>query len=69
MAATNAAVAEREKALDPLASPDITKARAAMEDAAFTRDRLRTVLPGCNRSSPKSKRRSTRRDGTPISNR
>ena len=45
MAATNAAVAEREKALDPLASPDITKARAAMEDAAFTRDRLRTVLP------------------------
>jgi hypothetical protein len=36
---------EREKALDPLASPDAAKARASMEDAAFTRDRLRTVLP------------------------
>ncbi len=40
-----AADAERERALDPLASPDVGKARAAMEDAAFTRDRLRTVLP------------------------
>jgi hypothetical protein len=36
---------ERVKALDPIASPDAAKARAAMEDAAFTRDRLRTVLP------------------------
>jgi Arm DNA-binding domain len=48
-AATNAAqvAAEAEpiKALDPVASPDAAKARAAMEDAAFTRDRLRTVLP------------------------
>jgi hypothetical protein len=35
----------RVKALDPIASPDPVKARAAMEDAAFTRDRLRTVLP------------------------
>jgi hypothetical protein len=33
------------KALDPIASPDAAKARAAMEDAAFTRERLRTVLP------------------------
>jgi hypothetical protein len=32
-------------ALDPIASPDPIKARAAMEDAAFTRDRLRTALP------------------------
>jgi hypothetical protein len=40
-----AAEAEREMALDPLASPDAAKARTAMEDAAFTRDRLRTVLP------------------------
>jgi hypothetical protein len=40
-----AAEAERETALDPLASPDAAKARTAMEDAAFTRDRLRTVLP------------------------
>ncbi len=30
---------------DPLASPDAAKARASMEDAAFTRDRLRNVLP------------------------
>jgi hypothetical protein len=36
---------ERVKALDPIASPDAAKARAAMEDAAFTRDRLRTMLP------------------------
>jgi hypothetical protein len=36
---------ERMRALDPVASPDAAKARAAMEDAAFTRDRLRTVLP------------------------
>jgi hypothetical protein len=41
------ATAERERvsALDPVASPDPVKARAAMEDAAFTRDRFRTVLP------------------------
>jgi hypothetical protein len=45
VAADKAAEAEREKALDPLASPDAAKARAAMEDAAFTRDRLRNVLP------------------------
>jgi hypothetical protein len=36
---------ERAKALDPALSPDAAKARAAMEDAAFMRDRLRTVLP------------------------
>ena len=40
-----AAEAERTKALDPVGSPDPIKARAAMEDAAFTRDRLRTALP------------------------
>jgi hypothetical protein len=45
VAADKAAEMEREKALDPLASPDAAKARASMEDAAFTRDRLRTVLP------------------------
>ena len=44
-AADAAAEEERVKALDPIASPDPAKARAAMEDAAFTRDRLRTVLP------------------------
>jgi hypothetical protein len=43
--ADTAAEAERIKAHDPIASPDPAKARAAMEDAAFTRDRLRTVLP------------------------
>jgi hypothetical protein len=45
IAADKAAEAEREKALDPLASPDAAKARAVMEEAAFVRDRLRTVLP------------------------
>jgi hypothetical protein len=40
-----AAEAERVRALDPIASPDAAKARAAMEDAAFTRERLRTVMP------------------------
>jgi len=45
VAADKAAEMEREKALDPLASPDAAKARASMEDAAFTRDRLRNVLP------------------------
>jgi len=44
-AADAAAEAEHAKALDLLASPDAAKARAAMERAAFTRDRLRTVLP------------------------
>ena len=44
-AADAAAEAERVKALDPIASPDPAKARTAMEDAAFTRERLRTVLP------------------------
>jgi hypothetical protein len=44
-AADAAAEAERTKALDPVGSPDPIKARAAMEGAAFTRDRLRTVLP------------------------
>jgi hypothetical protein len=44
-AADVAAEAERVKALDPIASPDAAKARTAMEDAAFTRERLRTVLP------------------------
>ena len=43
--ADKAAIQAREQALDPITSPDPTKARAAMEAAAFTRDRLRTVLP------------------------
>jgi hypothetical protein len=45
VAADAAATAERKRALDPLVSPDPVAARAAMEDAAFTRDRLNTVLP------------------------
>jgi hypothetical protein len=45
LAADKAAEAEREKALDPIASPDATKARDAMQSAEFARDRLRTVLP------------------------
>ena len=45
IAADQAADTERERALDPLASPDAAKAREAMEAAKFARDRLRTVLP------------------------
>lgn len=45
VAADAAATAERKRALDPLVSPDPVAARATMEDAAFTRDRLNTVLP------------------------
>ena len=44
-AADQAATEAREQALDPIASPDPAKARAAMENAAFTRDRLRSVMP------------------------
>ncbi len=39
------AIAAREQALDPIASPDPNKARATMESAKFTADRLRNVLP------------------------
>jgi len=35
----------RSNALDPALSPDPKAARAAMEDAAFTRERLKTLLP------------------------
>ena len=44
-AADKTAEEERVKALDPALSPDPKKARAAMEDAEFCRDRLKTVLP------------------------
>ena len=43
------AEAERAKALDPIAWVDATKARAAMDDATFMRERLRTVLPRLQR--------------------
>src|SRR5262249_6245109 len=45
IAADATAESERAKALDPTLSPDPKAARAAMEDAIFARDRLRTVLP------------------------
>ena len=44
-AADKTAEEERTKALDPALSPDPKVARQAMEDAAFTRDRLKTLLP------------------------
>jgi hypothetical protein len=47
--ATENAELEREKALDPIASPDATAARAAMEDAQFRLGRLRTLLPRLQR--------------------
>jgi predicted transcriptional regulator len=40
-----AAETARSMALDPALSPDPKAARAAMEDAAFTRERLKTLLP------------------------
>jgi len=43
--ADQAAETARSMALDPALSPDPKTARAAMEDAAFTRDRLKTLLP------------------------
>ena len=49
VAADTAAEAERQKALDPVLSPDPAAARAAMEQASFARDRLRTVLPKLQR--------------------
>jgi hypothetical protein len=36
---------ERAKALDPALSPDPKAAREAMQDAEFSRDRLKTLLP------------------------
>jgi hypothetical protein len=39
------AQAERQRALDPVSSPDPRQARAAMEDAAFRSERLRSLLP------------------------
>jgi hypothetical protein len=44
-AADRTAEEERTKALDPVLSPDLKAARAAMEDARFAADRLRTLLP------------------------
>jgi hypothetical protein len=44
-AADEAADKMRERALDPTLSADPVEARATMEDAAFTGDRLRAILP------------------------
>ena len=43
--AETTAKTEHEKALDPALSPDLSKARAAKEDAEFAAARLRTLLP------------------------
>ena len=43
--ADQAAKTARSEALDPALSPDPKTARAAMEDAVFIRDRLKTLLP------------------------
>jgi hypothetical protein len=51
LAAAETAAAERCKALDPALSPDPRKARQAMEDAEFARDRLKTVLPRLHQRS------------------
>jgi hypothetical protein len=45
VAITQAAEAERAKVLDPIVSPDAAMAHGAMTEAAFMRERLRTVLP------------------------
>ena len=45
VAISQTAETERAKALDPIVSPDAANAHAAMEEAAFRRERLRNVLP------------------------
>ncbi len=45
VAITSAVEAERAKAFDLIVSPDAAMAHAAMTDATFMRERLRTVLP------------------------
>ena len=54
--ADKAAIQAREQALDPILSPDAGKARAAMEQAAFTRDRLCNVLPRLQTKVTKAQR-------------
>ena len=49
IAADETAAVERERALDPALSTDPAEARAAMEDATFTANRLRTLLPRLQR--------------------
>jgi small ligand-binding sensory domain FIST len=44
VAADKVVEAEQAKALDLVKSPDANKARAAMEEVAFARDRLRAAL-------------------------
>jgi hypothetical protein len=44
-AADQTAELEREKAFDPMLSPDPIKARDAMEEAVIGAGRLRTLLP------------------------
>jgi hypothetical protein len=41
----NAAAAERERAFDPVVSPDIKAAREQMQDALFKVARMKTLLP------------------------
>src|SRR5438094_260125 len=43
---------ERERALDPVKSPDPKQARQTMEEAIFARDRLRTLLPRLQQRHP-----------------
>ena len=50
------AITARELALDPIASPDANKARAAIEDSNFTCMRLRTVIPRLQTKYNKVKR-------------
>ena len=45
VAADQQAEHERERALDPMLSPDLSQARQSMEDAQFAANRLRTLLP------------------------
>ena len=45
IAADESAEVERARAMDPALSPDPRKARAAMEDAQFAANRLRTLQP------------------------
>ena len=67
--ATKAAAKTRELALDPIASPDANRARASVENANFTVDRLPLSCPACSSVWKKSRQQSAQRDGRLISDR
>ena len=64
--AETTAKTEHARALDPALSPDLSKARAAKEDAEFAAAQLRTLLPRLQRRLKKSRPPSTPSNGMPT---